>query len=116
MVDGETTLEPNKRREYWYKEIVDAIGSGGGGGTGGGVMVLHATVTDDVTTLDKNWNEIKEAVETMPVYLGISNDDNYAFGAFVDEVIAGEAGYAVSFVGGAIYRSDSPTGVLSDAE
>lgn len=107
------TPTPITREETFLQAIID---NGSGGGGGGGVMVLHATVTNDATTLDKNWNEIKEAVETMPVYLGISNDDNYAFGAFVDEVMAGETGYIVSFVGGAIYRSDSPTGVLSDAE
>ena len=32
MVDGSTDLTPNKRREYWYKEIIDAQGGGGGGG------------------------------------------------------------------------------------
>lgn len=58
MVDGQTTLEPNKRREYWYKEIAAAIGSGGGGG-GGGALVVHE---DEEGTLDKTWQEIFDAI------------------------------------------------------
>lgn len=68
MVDGSTDLTPNNRKEHWYKEIVDAIGSGGGGGTGGGAFVVN-TVDGDELTLDKTWQDIKDAYDAGSVVM-----------------------------------------------
>ena len=61
--DGSTPeeLEPTERKEHWYKEIIDAI-KVGGGGSGGGVLVVNAEYDGESTyTLDKTWQECKDA-------------------------------------------------------
>ena len=63
--DGNTPeeLEPTERREHWYKEIIDAIKAGGGG-----VLLVNVTPSNDAITLDKTWQEIKDADAVSVVF------------------------------------------------
>lgn len=55
-VEGITLDEPETRIERYLYKIAQ-----GGGGSGGGPLVVHATPSEDSTTLDKTWKEIKDA-------------------------------------------------------
>ena len=82
----------------------------GGGGSGGGAFVVHATwgdtpETEDTCTLDKTWNEINTAAQTMPVYIvGVSDagagDECFLYlfgGTSVDQSISGNTYKIIAF-------------------
>ena len=41
--------------------LAKGLGGSGGGGSSGGVLVVHDTVSGGTHTLDKTWQEIKDA-------------------------------------------------------
>lgn len=55
-MDGITLDEPETRIERYLYKIAQ-----GGGGSGGGVLVVNATPSENAITLDKTWQEIKDA-------------------------------------------------------
>lgn len=52
--------------------------SGGGGSGGGGVLVVHATLSDDSTTLDKTWQDIKDA-DAVSIVFDIAEENARSF-------------------------------------
>ena len=55
-------------------------GGGGGEGGSGGTLVVRATENDDITTLDKTWQEIHDAVLTRGVTIirrGIEGESDF---------------------------------------
>lgn len=107
-------------------EMANGSGSGGSGSSsGGGTYIVTATWSDELNTsvLDKNYNEIKEAVEEgkcVMIYNSTAQSTSVLYLVDVSDIdIEGSHQYSVNAIGYGIaielatYLSDSPTGVLT---
>lgn len=59
------SIEPRTEVERYLDQIAEK--GGGGGGDGGSAFYIIETEGDTVTTLDKNWHEIQEAINNNKI-------------------------------------------------
>lgn len=70
------TLEAAQYANELLETIAESGGGGGGGSTDGGVLIVHATMEDDVATLDKTWQEIYDAAGSGVVTITLDDGDD----------------------------------------
>lgn len=98
-------------------DMVDLIEDvAGGGGGGASALVVHATMGATSATLDKNYKEITEAMDSgVFVYVVARRDDSMCtyytiYGAQFD---AEDSDYSITLSDDTPFHADSETGVLT---
>ena len=79
---------------------------------GGGSFVITATTEDDVTTLDKTWQEIYDALADGKYCVIVESAENYATQTFVPTALDGGGSYMI-FASEDIYSASSASGYPS---
>ena len=99
--------------DVYTKDEVDALIAGGGGAS---ALVVHATMGETSVTLDKNYKEITEAMDSeVFAYVVGRRDDAMCtyytiYGAQFD---AEDSDYIITLSDDTPFHADSETGVLT---